>query len=239
MPSASNIDSSPGRFRWLAMLYAGILILDQLFVLLPAPEARIISKSLLMPTLALYYWFSARSFTPPALVRLPLLALGASWLGDVFLLFETSNSLYFILGLSAFLLAHVFYIFYFENWRRAIKAGWKLWVLIPVAAYYFLLMILLTPKLGALLVPVWVYGGVICIMLFLAWQVHLFQRTRITLLLASGASYFVLSDSVLAINKFYTAIPMAGFIVMFTYALAQMFIITAAILRFLPPAPQR
>ena len=76
-------------------------------------------------------------------------------------------------------------------------------------------------------------------MLFLAWQVHLFQRTRITLLLASGASYFVLSDSVLAINKFYTAIPMAGFIVMFTYALAQMFIITAAILRFLPPAPQR
>ena len=44
----------------------------------------------------------------------------------------------------------------------------------------------------------------------------------------AGAFLFVVSDSVLAINKFYQSFEAAGIIIMLTYALAQLFIIKGA-----------
>jgi uncharacterized membrane protein YhhN len=43
--------------------------------------------------------------------------------------------------------------------------------------------------------------------------------------LFSGALLFVMSDSLLAINKFVHPIPEAGFLIMSTYILAQYFIV--------------
>jgi uncharacterized membrane protein YhhN len=226
--------SHPGRYRWLAFVFTGILILDQFFVLFELQEARYASKSLLMPTLMAYFWLSAGS-TPAMARTLILTALFFSWLGDVLLLLEPHDNIFFILGLSAFLIAHIFYIIYFEKWRREAGAPFRPIILLPVLAWYAILMFILTPSLGDLLIPVWIYGAVICLMLALAWQVQAGLRIRATLLAATGASYFVVSDSVLAVNKFYTAIPLAGVIVMFTYALAQMFIVTGALLRHLQP----
>ena len=45
----------------------------------------------------------------------------------------------------------------------------------------------------------------------------------------TGALLFVLSDSVLAINKFYQSFEAAGVVVMTTYGLAQLFITEGAI----------
>jgi len=45
----------------------------------------------------------------------------------------------------------------------------------------------------------------------------------------TGALLFVISDSVLAINKFYQSFEMAGVIIMLTYGLAQLFIVQGAI----------
>ena len=44
----------------------------------------------------------------------------------------------------------------------------------------------------------------------------------------TGALLFVISDSSLAINKFYIPFEYAGIIIMLTYALAQLFIIEGA-----------
>jgi uncharacterized membrane protein YhhN len=44
-----------------------------------------------------------------------------------------------------------------------------------------------------------------------------------------GALLFVISDSLLAINKFYQDIPLAGVLIMLTYGLAQLFIMEGAI----------
>ena len=43
-----------------------------------------------------------------------------------------------------------------------------------------------------------------------------------------GALLFVISDSVLAINKFYQPFEVAGVIIMLTYGLAQLFIVEGA-----------
>jgi uncharacterized membrane protein YhhN len=43
-----------------------------------------------------------------------------------------------------------------------------------------------------------------------------------------GALLFVISDSVLAINKFYLPFDGAGVIIMLTYGLAQLFIVKGA-----------
>ena len=45
----------------------------------------------------------------------------------------------------------------------------------------------------------------------------------------TGALLFVISDSVLAINKFYQSFELAGIVIMLTYGFAQLFIIEGAI----------
>ena len=45
----------------------------------------------------------------------------------------------------------------------------------------------------------------------------------------AGAFLFVVSDSLLAINKFYQSFEMAGIIIMLTYGLAQLFIVHGAV----------
>jgi uncharacterized membrane protein YhhN len=44
-----------------------------------------------------------------------------------------------------------------------------------------------------------------------------------------GALLFVISDSLLAIDKFYQPLPFAGVLIILTYGLAQLFITTGAI----------
>ena len=43
-----------------------------------------------------------------------------------------------------------------------------------------------------------------------------------------GALLFVISDSVLAVNKFYESFELSGLVIMFTYGLAQLFITEGA-----------
>jgi uncharacterized membrane protein YhhN len=44
-----------------------------------------------------------------------------------------------------------------------------------------------------------------------------------------GALLFVISDSVLAVNKFYQAFEAAGIVIMLTYGLAQFLIVEGAV----------
>jgi uncharacterized membrane protein YhhN len=44
-----------------------------------------------------------------------------------------------------------------------------------------------------------------------------------------GAVLFVVSDSLLAINKFYSSFELAGVLIMLTYGMAQLLIVTGAI----------
>ncbi|RYY55479.1 MAG: lysoplasmalogenase [Chitinophagaceae bacterium] len=184
---------------------------------------RLVSKPLLMPLLAAGYFSQVKTSDEPKRLFVPA-ALFFSWLGDIFLLFE-GKTLFFMFGLSSFLVAHVFYLIFFNEIirHRSIKRQ-AIWLL-PVLAYYFFLMWLLGSGPGPLVWPVRLYGHVICLMLFNAIRIpgtggkHAWQ-------MLAGALLFVLSDSILAIDRFHQPLANAGFLIMLTYGMAQ-WLITA------------
>ena len=160
-----------------------------------------------------------------------LAGLFFGWLGDVLLMFESIRPLFFIFGLVGFLCGHLCYIFYFKNiatgYAKATKQ--QLLFVIPVAIYVAGLLYLLYPSLGALKIPVTVYAIVLAAMLCVALWLQYKIYKRVALFFVSGAVFFVLSDSVLAINKFYHSFSQAGFIIMGSYCIAQYLIVRGAI----------
>lgn len=211
-------------------LFAGALLADLVLIATGASDLRIFSKSLLVPALMIYFAANvpARGAAPQ---RWILPALLFSWIGDVLLLFEERAPLFFMLGLSSFLVAHLFYCGYFAGIWKKEKIRMHLPFLLGVLVYFAGLLLLLWPGLGALKIPVLVYGAVISAMLLLALHTVLSRRRQAVSLLMPGAMLFVVSDSLLATNRFLTPLPLAGIAVMLTYGLAQL-LLTEGALRY-------
>lgn len=188
------------------------------------------AKPLLLPCLVYLFVNETRNANKNR-NRLMVTGLLFCWLGDVLLLFESSNSLFFIFGLASFLLGHIFYILYFTKIpSKSTKIPLqKLLILLPVVIFVFGLLSILYPSLGELKIPVTLYAMVLGCMLSMAlWQYKKIDF-NIALLFITGAASFVVSDSLLAINKFYHPIPQPGLFIMFTYCLAQYLIVMGAI----------
>lgn len=161
-------------------------------------------------------------------------ALTFSWIGDLILMFADKGDLYFILGLVAFLISHIFYIVLFLNQKTEVNGGKTtlFWLSVLVVLFYLKsILSLLFPKLGDLKIPVALYATVISILLIVALRCYFSSKNASRYLILSGAVFFVISDSVLAINKFYNLIPNASFWIMSTYLIAQ-FCLTWAILKW-------
>jgi len=93
-----------------SFLFFGVLIIHITAALLSIESLKIGSKVVLMPVL-IWTVFAERKSYPHVIIL--ILVLVFSWLGDVLLLFD--GQLYFILGLGAFLLAHLAYIFIYAR----------------------------------------------------------------------------------------------------------------------------
>jgi uncharacterized membrane protein YhhN len=190
-----------------------------------------ITKSLLMPLLVVM--LVKGSSLKINNNRLLLMALLFSWAGDVLLLFTYKNELFFIAGLLSFLCAHIMYIFYFSHIKGPQPSLLKHrpWLVVAALLYVAAFVFLLYPNLGALRLPVLVYACVIITMLLYSLHAYrqLPKQTANTFVV--GAVFFVLSDSLLAINKFYAPFPLAGVAIMLTYCLAQYCIISGGISR--------
>lgn len=181
-------------------------------------------KPLLMPALMVLLWLTVSKVPNKSLL---LTGLFFSWLGDILLLFENRHTLFFILGLISFLTTHIFYIIYFLKIRPKQTSLFKKYRFLPalVAMYGITLTWQLFPHLGNLKIPVVVYAAVICCMLLCS--IHIYNRVNnnAAICYITGALAFVISDSLLAINKFYTAFPYSGLLIMLTYCAAQYFIV--------------
>lgn len=180
-----------------------------------------IAKPLLLPVLMALLLSGSSSGTGGRQVILT--ALFFSWLGDIFLLLENRHPLFFIFGLTCFLTTHILYIIYFLRIPSA--AGSLLikqpaWFLL-VAGYGIALVWILYPHLNNLTIPVMVYALVICIMLLCSLHIYYKVILPASLFFTAGASLFVLSDSLLAVNKFYSPFAWAGPAIMLTYCAAQ------------------
>jgi len=191
---------------FLPLIVAGVIHLGAILLSLDGVVEW--TKPLLMPALAVALVWAAPQRRSPAVV-LGIIALTLSWLGDVTLR-------WFVVGLACFLLAHIAYLVLFATRLAVRRPPW--WALV-YAAWLVVLLTLLTPETGPLLIPVIAYGVVLCTMAAYA--------SRCNRWVAAGGAFFVLSDSILAIDKFLpeAGIPLAGFLIMATYLAAQTLIV--------------
>jgi len=205
-------------------IFWGIVLLDLVSVVLNTPQPVFILKPLLMPSLIV----AVLAFSPGSTGRIKVLvALFFSFLGDTFLLFQDKNPLFFILGLCCFLTTHIFYIAYFIQLSKngASVAKKYPYLVVAIAAYSGALLYLLMPGLADLKIPVIIYACIISIMLYFSLNIPFRISQKIRRFFFIGAACFVISDSLLAINKFYHTFPAADFLIMLTYCVAQYFIV--------------
>lgn len=188
------------------------------------PVLDLASKPLLMPVLMVAVLL--RSVQLKGRNRI-LYALFFSFCGDVLLMFEDKSELYFMLGLTSFLITHLFYISYFLQIKFNGDSVIKNHPYIPllIGLYTFGMLYLLWPNLGTLKVPVTLYSCVISIMLYLSLSVPFKTGKLACELFITGAVMFVISDSLLALNKFFDTYILAPVIIQVTYCLAQYFLV--------------
>lgn len=161
-----------------------------------------------------------------------LTALFFSWIGDVILLFADISEIYFILGLLFFLTAHITYCVLFN---KQIIGGIKINKVfffigtLIVTCYLIGMVTLLMPNLGELKIPVIVYAAVISTMLLFAFNGYLIWNTPAAFYIFLGATIFVVSDSILAFNKFHATIERSSFFIMLTYLVAQYLIVVGIV----------
>ncbi len=207
-----------------------LVLTDLLAILFGFGWLHYVVKPLLMPALMVSLIHPGMAITGKKIILAGLLF---SWLGDVFLLFESANSLFFIAGLVSFLITHICYIIYFSSVSSDAPSLLKkqpVYVLL-IPGYGAVLVYLLFPHLGVLKIPVIVYGATICAMLLGSLHIYLKVKAPANSYFVSGAALFVLSDSLLAINKFYQPLPIAGIWIMLSYCAAQYLVVLGLIKR--------
>ena len=141
--------------------------------------------------------------------RLVIAALLFSAIGDISL----ERGL-FTPGLSAFLVAHLFYLGVFCRELRLTRSGAV--AMLALAAYAVATTAWLTPRLGDLAAPVYLYMAVLLAMACAAISGRYNHP-----LVATGAVLFTLSDSLIAIDRFGGPIPGARYAIMVLYYAAQ------------------
>jgi len=160
----------------------------------------------------------ARTPVPAAYKTLILAGLLCSLLGDIALMFPEK---WFKAGLVSFLTAHVFYILAFKPGPgRPISAG----MFVPFLIFGLLMFRILAPSLGRLKLPVFVYIAAITAMAGLAAGRFVDGGGTRPLLAFAGAVLFLVSDSVLAYDRFAKKLRPAQVIILGTYFPAQLLI---------------
>ena len=167
---------------------------------------------LLKPLTTLLIMGIAAQAAPGDLRTLMLVALGLSLLGDICLMF--SGNVWFMAGLSSFLLAHLAFI-------PALLHGvplptlplWSLVVVVWGLAFFAWLL----PKTGPLKIAVVIYGTVLMAMTLSAIARWHALPGIASAWAATGAVLFVISDSSLSVYQFNGRYEGAQAIILSTY----------------------
>ncbi len=143
-------------------------------------------------------------------------ALVFSSLGDVLLDWNPRGL--FVFGLLAFLTAHFIYILLFvSNWPRPLRPdGAQLFLFAVILLYSLLLANWFAPSLGTDAKPVMLYICVITVMV-ITTILSGFPRPWV----CGGAILFLISDSLIAINRYKMIVPGSDSLVWATYYLGQ------------------
>ena len=145
--------------------------------------------------------------------KLFVTGLLASLCGDFFLGYDGLN--WFVFGLASFLIAHLFYITsLLPTTLSMIKR--RLPAILAYVAFSLSMFNIIAPGLDKLFIPVLIY---VIVLLLMGISTLISKKTNLWLIL--GGLSFIVSDTLLGVNKFYTPIPYSHFLIMLTYYFAQ------------------
>lgn len=197
-------------------------------------EIAFITKPFLVLSLLVIFLYYQRKYNSNRFSRFISLGLFFCLAGDILLMFQEFGD-YFVYGLSAFLIGHIFYVLaffrtYLENHEIPLikQQGW---VMVLIVAYGYLFFQQIKDHLGEMIGPVIIYTMVITLMLLIAANRYKKVSPESFRYIFFGAMLFVASDSILAWNKFVHHIDYSHALIMTTYGLAQLFITTGAVLQ--------
>jgi uncharacterized membrane protein YhhN len=190
-----------------------ILLSLDIFVGSKVPDIKLLTKGLIVASILVYYIIKV-----PPQNKLYILALIFALIGDLFLAVDRDIS--FELGLGSFLVMQLLYISIFK--KGILKPlDIKIFPTLQIVMIFIGFMVLTWTKLGAFFWPVAIYGLTLSIMTFFALHINSYGQINLFWI---GAFAFMISDFMLAINKFVVAIPYQKLFVMSTYGIAQLFI---------------
>ncbi|GEO21545.1 lysoplasmalogenase [Cyclobacterium qasimii] len=188
---------------------------------------RYFTKPLIMIALLLYFLQSTKLIKGSLLRITVSVGLFSSFLGDVLLL---DGSL-FLFGLGAFFMTHICYIVAFKltqnHTLNLFKVNFiKMFVYnLPLYIVAALIYFLIHSQLNELKIPVIIYIMAIVMMVTMARE--RFGRTNKSSFwqLFIGAFLFFISDSLLALDRFFHPIVDGDLLIMSTYILGQLLIV--------------
>ena len=131
---------------------------------------------------------------------------------------ELAAGKYFVAGLGLFLVAHIFFIITFSRDFKFQTS--KIPVIVLFVVYSAMMAFILTPSLKEMAIPVYVYMTALTLVgIFASLRA---AKNDFTLY---GAISFIVSDSVLAVNKFMMPVAAADYIIMVTYYVSLFLIV--------------
>lgn len=198
-------------------VFALVSILDIIGILFRVPILIQIFKPFILLSLLVLYLVSVSTRN-----KLYIMALVFSFCGDILLMFE--GELYFMIGLVSFLIAHILFIKIVIKRIQNTLLSKVIFSIIPFLIVFSLLIFNLKDSLHEMLWPVIIYGLTITTFGTASLIDYLNTKSTKSLLMLVGALIFMVSDSVLAIDKFNNSSHIYEVIVMITYVLAQYFI---------------
>ena len=185
-------------------------------------KGRCYTKPFLMPLLVIYYILSVAEVN-----KLIVMALIFGFMGDVFLMFlKRKNN--FMLGLGAFLIGHVCYVFLFLQGISFAKdvPVWFYLIIIVYAMVACAVLKKLIKHLGNMKIPTYIYMAVILLMSFASLARIWVMGMSISFLFPFiGSLLFLCSDYMLGFCTFIGEFKNGSIYIMLTYVLAQVLIV--------------
>ena len=191
-----------------------VSVLDILGIIFSMPIMVYVFKPLIIFSLLFLYVFSLEKR-----IKWYVMALELCFFGDVLLMFN--GKLFFMAGLISFLFAHFLFIKIVIS--RIQKTTFTKLIVssIPFLILFISLLQILKKSLNELLIPVIIYGLTISTFGVVSLLDYVSTKSKKSLLMLVGAVVFITSDSLLAINKFYSSNQIFEILIMVTYIVAQ------------------
>ncbi len=203
----------PRDHRWLLVAYVVVALVDVIGGQITAVDILGTALTPVLLLLLIAWVLLARGRRAP---RLLLAGMVFAWLGDVAL--DGPGDVRFLLGIGFFLVMQVCYSLGFIGLGALGALRRRPWLPIGAAVLWLALNVVLGPMLGDMRWPLAVYSAFLVTMATLSLGVS----PRV----GSGGVLFLVSDLLIGLGAADLDVPLRGVLVIGTYALAQLLIVT-------------